>query len=116
MASGERAMSPVAGAATAGPVTVIGGAEDTRRDRAILSRFAAFSGGSGGRVVVVSAASSLGDEATETYRELFRTLAIGDITGLRPEERDEADDPAGLDAIRRATGIFITGGNQSRLT
>jgi cyanophycinase len=116
MASGERPVSPVIGAGTGGPVMVIGGAEDKLRDKVILSHFALFAGGKDARVVVVSTASSLGDTATETYGALFRTLGIGDFTGLRPEERDEADDPVGLEAIRQATGIFLTGGNQSRLT
>ena len=37
------------------------------------------------------------------------------MTGLRPEEREEADDPAAASALQRATGVYLTGGNQSRL-
>ncbi|MGH2488818.1 MAG: hypothetical protein ACRDFR_04290, partial [Candidatus Limnocylindria bacterium] len=48
-----------------GPIMLIGGAEDKRRDKAILSRFAQFAGGVGASVVVISTASSLGDVATE---------------------------------------------------
>jgi len=94
---------------------VIGGAEDKLRDKAILSRFAKFAGGSEGRVVVISTASSLGDQATEMYRELFLDLGLGEVTGLRPEEREEADDPAVVSALQGATGVYLTGGNQSRL-
>jgi len=106
----------LAGVMSAGPVMVIGGAEDRFRDKQILSRFARFAGGEAGHVVVISTASSLGDEATERYRELFGDLGIGEVTGLRPEERDEADDPALAAALQPATGVFLTGGNQSRLT
>jgi len=94
---------------------VIGGAEDKLRDKAILSRFAKFAGGSEGRVVVISTASSLGDQATEMYRELFLDLGLGEVTGLRPEEREEADDPVVVSALQGATGVYLTGGNQSRL-
>jgi cyanophycinase len=94
---------------------VIGGAEDKLRDKAILSRFAKFAGGPEGRVVVISTASSLGDQATEMYRELFLALGLGEVTGLRPEEREEADDPAAVSALQGATGVYLTGGNQSRL-
>ena len=73
---------------------LIGGAEDKVRDKLILSRFAAFAGGPDGHVVVIATASSLGDVATERYRELFGDLGIGRVTGLRPEERSEAEDPA----------------------
>jgi len=107
---------PVAGPGVAGPVMVIGGAEDHMRDKVILSRFAKFAGGPDGHVAVISTASSLGDEATEAYRQLFLGLGIGRVTGLRPDEREEADAPAIADSMADATGVFLTGGNQSRLT
>ena len=80
---------------------LIGGAEDKVRDRLILSRFAGSPAGSGGHVVVVSTASSLGDLATERYRELFGELGIGEITGIRPEERAEAETRSSPRARRR---------------
>jgi cyanophycinase len=95
---------------------VIGGAEDKFRDKLILSRFAKFAGGEDGHVVVISTASSLGDQAAQMYKELFLGLGIGQVTGLRPEEREESDDPEGLAAMREASGVFLAGGNQSRLT
>lgn len=100
----------------AGPVMVIGGAEDRFRDKVILGTFAELAGDSDGRVVVISTASSLGDAATDAYRELFLGLGIGAVTGIRPEERDQADDPGVVSPLSDATGVFLTGGNQSRLT
>ena len=100
---------------TAGPVMIIGGAEDKFRHKVILARFARFAGGADGHVVVVSTASSLGDQATELYQELFTGLGIGRVSGLRPEERAEADDPAAAALLMDATGVFLTGGNQLRL-
>ena len=114
MARDVRTLQALAGAA--GPVMVIGGAEDKFRDKAILSRFAKFSGGPDGHVVVISTASSLGEEATDMYRELLLGLGIGEVTGLRPEEREEANDPSVGRVLAKATGVFLTGGNQSRLT
>lgn len=103
-------------ALAAGPVMVIGGAEDKLRHKAILSRFARFAGGADGHVVVVSTASSLGEEATERYRELLEGLGIARVSGLRPEERAEANAPEVARLLADATGVFLTGGNQSRLT
>ena len=111
-----RDLRSIANLGTAGPVMAIGGAEDKFRDKVILSRFAKFAGGADGHVVVISTASSLGDEATAIYRELFTGLGIGRVSGLRPEEREEADDPDAAAVLRDATGVFMTGGNQSRLT
>jgi cyanophycinase len=100
----------------AGPVMIIGGAEDRFRDKVILGAFADLAGGADANVVVISTASSLGDAATAAYRELFLGLGIGAVTGIRPEEREEADDPAVVSTLAEATGVFLTGGNQSRLT
>jgi cyanophycinase len=111
----EGAVRPIAGL-TAGPVMLIGGAEDKIRDKVILGRFAELAGASGGKVVVISTASSLGDRAADAYRDLLGSLGIGKVVGLRPEEREEADDPETAATLRDATGVYLTGGNQSRLT
>ena len=95
---------------------IIGGAEDKLRDKVILSRFVGLAGGAGCRIVVISTASSLGDAATELYRELFQQMGAGRVSGLRPLTREDADDPAGAKMLANATGVFLTGGNQSRLT
>jgi cyanophycinase len=110
-----RSLASISGL-TAGAVMVIGGAEDKMRDKVILNRFARFAGGGDGHVVVISTASSLGDAATETYRQLFLGLGIGKVTGIRPDERSEADEPEMARLVAEATGVFLTGGNQSRLT
>jgi cyanophycinase len=99
-----------------GPVMVIGGAEDKLRDRVILTRFVNLADRPGAHIVVISTASSLGDEATEFYRHLFENLGVTRITGLRPLTRDEADDPSVAATLEDATGVFLTGGNQLRLS
>jgi cyanophycinase len=95
---------------------LIGGAEDKLRDKVILSRFARFAGGADGHVIVVSTASELGDQATQTYGDLLVGMGVGRVTGLRPIEREEADDPSGAAALAEASGVFLTGGNQLRLS
>src|SRR5438093_10171199 len=93
--------------AGAGPVLVIGGAEDKLRDKVILARFATLAGGDRGHVVVVSTASSLGERATDMYRELFTGLGIGRVTGVHPEERAEADGADAAKVLTDASGIFL---------
>src|ERR1043165_6283911 len=89
----------------AGPVILIGGAEDKLPEKTILSRFVDASSREG-HVVVVSTASSLGDVATERYRALFTSLGIARVSGLRPETRDEADDAGVAHTLDDATGVF----------
>jgi cyanophycinase len=95
---------------------VIGGAEDKIRDRVILNRFAALAGGSDAVVVVISTASSLGFEAGERYRETFTGLGIETVRPLHAMSRAQANDPAYVRQLDDATGIFLTGGNQLRLS
>ena len=108
------ALSP--GQARAGHLLIIGGAEDKLRQRQILARFVSLAGGPDAKVVVVSTASSLGDEATELYLSLFRQLGMGDVRGMRPLVRDDANDPRLASMLDDATAIFMTGGNQLRLS
>jgi cyanophycinase len=98
-----------------GAVMVIGGAEDKLRDKVILHRFVKMAAGDNGRIVVISTASSLGDEATNLYRELFTQMGAGSVIGLRPVTRAEANGEEGAAAVAASTGIFLTGGNQLRL-
>lgn len=117
MASNDSPVGPtVRPLVGSGPVMLIGGAEDKIRDKVILARFAEAAEGPEGHVVVISTASSLGELATERYRGLFADLGIARVSGLRPEERAQADDPAAARALSDATGVFLTGGNQLRLS
>src|SRR6266550_866417 len=99
-----------------GPVMVIGGAEDKLGERVILSRFVQLAGGDQARIAVISTASSLGEAATELYRHVFARAGAAKVIGLRPETREEANDPKTIEALKDVTGIFMTGGNQLRLS
>jgi cyanophycinase len=95
---------------------IIGGAEDKLRKRAILKDFVQASGGTHARIAVIPTASSLGDAVVEVYDALFRSLGADDVIAIRPESRDDAYDTDLVDALGGATGIFMTGGNQLKLS
>ena len=95
---------------------IIGGAEDKLHRRGILTDFVAASGGPDARIVVIPAASSLGDEVVEVYDALFRRLGAGEVIACRPESREEAHDPDLVKLVDEATGVFMTGGNQLKLS
>ena len=101
---------------TPGPVMVIGGAEDKLNEKVILSRFAKMAGGPDGHIVVISTASSMGDAATELYREVFARLGVDRVSGLRPVIREEANEESAARVLDDATGVYLTGGNQLRLS
>jgi cyanophycinase len=95
---------------------VIGGAEDKLGRRNVLNRFARLAGGSAATIAVISTASALGDTVTEVHESIFTRIGVAEIRGLRPETRAQADDPACAAMLEDVTGIFMTGGNQSKLS
>lgn len=99
-----------------GTVIVIGGAEDKVRDRVILSRFVALAGGPDATIAVISTASSLGPEAGERYRQVFTELGAARVRPLHVVTRPQANDETAALTVRDATGVFLTGGNQLRLS
>ncbi|MFB9312139.1 cyanophycinase [Nocardioides plantarum] len=99
-----------------GPLMIIGGAEDKLRRRTILKDFVARSGGPEARIAVVPTASSLGPEVVEVYDALFRREGAADVVAIRPQSRDDAHDPDLVTRLGDVTGIFMTGGNQLKLS
>ncbi len=98
-----------------GIVVPIGGAEDKIGRMTILREVMRLAGGPAARIVVISTASSLGDEITHAYLQLFASLGADDVVGIRPESRAQAQDAGLTAAVGRATAVFMTGGNQTKL-
>jgi cyanophycinase len=114
MSNGRHAnLAPASGA---GPIMLIGGAEDKLRGRQILKRFVKLAGGAQGTIAVVATASEISEQALQLYESLFLELGAASVIGLRPQERAEADRAESLSLLSEATAVFLTGGNQLRLT
>jgi cyanophycinase len=99
-----------------GTLFAIGGAEARMRRRSVLDAFVASAGGTQARIAVVSSASSLGVEVVEVYRGVFTSLGAGQVISLRPESRAEAHDPDLVEQLRTVSAVFLTGGNQLKLS
>lgn len=95
---------------------LIGGAEDKVRERVILARFVDLAGARKARVVIVSAASLLGAETGVRYRSVFQELGAAQVETVDAAARADAHHPDAARAIAGASGIFLTGGNQLRLS
>ena len=98
-----------------GALFAIGGAEDKLKKRTVLQEFVEAAGGPKARIVVVPTASALGPDVIDVYRALFAALGAESVVGVRPENREDADDPAFIAPLNDATGVFMTGGNQLKL-
>jgi cyanophycinase len=113
---GSAPVAPSPAVSPPGALMAIGGAEDKVGRRTVLKHFVALAGGSEARIVVVPTASSLGPEIVEVYEALFLKLGAREVVAARPETREEADDPELVSHLEGATGIFMTGGNQLKLS
>jgi cyanophycinase len=103
-------------AVSRGDLVIIGGAEDKLGHKRILQQFIDLAGGSSSRIAILATASSLGDSIIDVYRSLFTALGAAEVGGLRPMRRSDANDEAAAAVLDGVTGVFMTGGNQSRLT
>lgn len=99
-----------------GPLLIIGGAEDKLGSTAVLRRFVRLSGGRRSRLVVIPTASSVQDEMIEVYSSVLTRLGAGSVEGVRPSSRRDADDPQLAAVVDAASGVFMTGGNQLKLS
>ncbi len=99
-----------------GSLYVIGGAEDKLKRRTVLRHFVEACGGEQARIAVIPTASSLGPEIIEVYAALFERLGAGSTTGVRPESREDANDARLVSRLDDVSGIFMTGGNQLKLS
>ncbi len=98
-----------------GFIVPIGGAEEKMRSPEILARFARLCGGGSGRIAVIPTASKSVDTGGR-YREIFRSLGVSRVRVLPFEERTDCSRPDWLELLERADGVFLTGGNQLRLS
>jgi len=95
---------------------IIGGAEDKVGRATILRRFVRLAGGRKARIVVIPTASSVPDETVETYSTVFGRLGVAELAVVNPQSRQAAAGEALLRTMDDATGVFITGGNQLKLS
>jgi cyanophycinase len=98
-----------------GYVIPIGGAEEKIDNPEILQRFVTLAGGNDANICIIPTASQL-DDTGERYEKLFAELGAGKTVSLNISERKDAQNQDYVDLLQESTGIFITGGNQLRLS
>jgi cyanophycinase len=98
----------------AGTLVIVGGGEDRTGERAVLRRVADLAGGDAARLVVLGTATTVPEDVRATYEKAFGDL-VERVTFLPVASREAANDPATVAAIEDATGVFFTGGDQSRI-
>ena len=98
-----------------GYIIPIGGAEEKDDKPVILQKFFELCGGSAAKIIVIPTASKLGRIGSQ-YMEIFDELGAAHVDYIKVKARDDCSREATLNKLDKATGIFITGGNQLRLS
>src|SRR5690606_24478642 len=107
--------SKVADGEERGWIVPIGGAEDKETGRRILKRFVELCGGRDADIAIIPTASRLA-ETGPRYEDLFNRLEAGRARSVPFASREDGGRDAYLRQLEEATGVFITGGNQLRLS
>ncbi|MEO2020804.1 MAG: cyanophycinase [Pirellulaceae bacterium] len=83
----------------------------------VMDRFMKLAGGEKAHLVIIPTASRRADEEeTKSLLASWQDRKSASLTLLHTRSRDQANDPRFLKPVARATGIWFTGGIQSRVT
>ena len=97
-----------------GYIIPIGGAEEKLRNKAILSRFIELCGGRRARIAIIPTASEERDG--RRYAKVFQDIGVRGTRSFQFETREDGAREEWLEKLADADGIFLTGGNQLRLS
>jgi cyanophycinase len=98
-----------------GKLLIIGGAEDRQNERVILKKFIELSGGNQAKLKFILAASSEPSSVWSSYSNVFKNLGATNVEPIALLSREDAYNPDVVSNLLTADGIFMTGGDQSRL-
>jgi cyanophycinase len=80
-----------------------------------LRKFSEYCGGPQARIRIITAASADPQGVWQSYREAFHALGVRSVDRLAIDDRESAQAPAVQAEILEADGIFMSGGDQSKL-
>ncbi|HEX4859286.1 MAG TPA: cyanophycinase [Usitatibacteraceae bacterium] len=107
--------SKVPNGSARGFIIPIGGAEEKEQSREILTRFVELSGGDDANIVVLPTASRMADTGAR-YERIFHELGAAHVEAIDFDTRRDCEEQGRLRRLESATGVFLTGGNQLRLS
>lgn len=99
-----------------GKVVAIGGAENKTPDGVILRRILELAPGDRRGVAIITTASGYPDETFAPYEDVFAKMGAGPVHHVDVRERADAQKPEFLEMVRHAGVVFLSGGDQLRLT
>jgi len=99
-----------------GTLVPIGGGEDKKDKRAVLSRMLEETGKVKAYVCIITVATDVPREVAHDYRVAFKGLKVKKLAFIHFETRVKADRPENLQKIKNCDAILFSGGNQLKLS
>jgi len=101
--------------AVRGFIIPIGGAVSKRKNPIILEKFVKLCGGDKAVITVIPTATKL-EENGEIFTNLFTEMGASDVFSIDIKTRSDCSNENYLSKLMKSTGVFISGGNQLRLS
>ena len=98
-----------------GFIIPIGGAVSKRKNPIILEKFVKLCGGDMAVITVIPTATKL-EENGEIFTNLFTEMGASDVFSIDIKKRSDCSNENYLSKLMKSTGVFISGGNQLRLS
>lgn len=99
-----------------GRLLLIGGGDRRDPEYKVLKYFVEQAGGKRARILVVGAASEDPEGTLKDYRALFKRFGAAEVLTASLRERSEAETDKAVEQVDSASAVFLTGGDQLRLT
>ncbi|MGI5971165.1 MAG: cyanophycinase [Oscillospiraceae bacterium] len=98
-----------------GYLIIIGGAEDKTGDSVVLKQAARMLS-KDDLLIVLTTATENAEKAGQNYKNVFERLGLCNTKVLNINTRDEANESSNIEMLKNAKCVFMTGGDQLRLT
>ena len=94
---------------------LLGGNEEKGKRPLLLDKFYQLANNVKGPLIIITGASKFPEETSETYTEIFTGLGCSNIIHLPLRQRSDCKDSKNINYLKKASAVFITGGNQVKL-
>ena len=95
---------------------LIGGKENKDDQPLLLEEFCKRFNPQDGPLILITGASKIPLEVGEQYTKIFTRLGVSELINLPLTRRSECMLPENIQYMEKASAVFITGGNQVKLT
>ncbi|MBN1232484.1 MAG: cyanophycinase [Candidatus Coatesbacteria bacterium] len=99
-----------------GTLFIIGGGEDTSKDKIVLNELVSEAGGTKAKIGVITTATEHERDVIGKYRSAFSQIGVAEIYHFDIRRAEDADEDRYSAALASLDAVLFSGGSQLRLT